>query len=146
MRDVTLPLRTAYYNLLNDMLVDGRKIKVYDLQAPKTAETPYIIIGEMFSVSRNTKDTFGTEVTVDLLIHNNFDGDFGGRRQTDIIADGVLQLVIPTPGHSGVHSDYINIFQARHLGSIDELDNADTGRKYTKRITIEHLIEEIKTT
>lgn len=142
MKDVTLPLRTGYFNLLNNMVVDGRQIPVFDMHAPAQASAPYVIIGEIFSKSNNTKDTFGSEVVIDLLAYSEYKGDFGGRQATDLIADKILNLVIPAPGKSGVSATGFGVTMAKHVGSSDENDYGATGNKYRKRVTIEHTIWE----
>lgn len=143
MKDITLPLRTGYVALLNNITVAGKIIKTYDLMAPKEADSPYVVISEMLSISQNTKDSFMSEVTVDLLIYARSDGDFGGRKTTDLIADALLQLIIPIPGRSGVSASGFNVYMAKQIGSQDEMDYTSTGRKYRKRLTIEHLVQEL---
>lgn len=143
MKDIELPLRTGYFNLLNGIVVDGKSIPVFDMQAPFPEQTPYIIIEGILPISGNTKDSFGYEVTVDLLIYTSFQGDFGGRKSGDLIANAVLGLVIPTPGKSGVSAAGFNVYMAKHVGSNPEMSSSDTKRTYRKRLTIEHLAEQL---
>lgn len=143
MKDPELPIRAGYVQLLNGIVVDGKTISVYDMQAPKTAVSPYIILGEMVSFANNTKDGFGGEVQVNILVLSEFKGDFGGREVTDKIVNRILELSIPTPGKPGITATGFNVYNAVKVGTNDEFDYPETGRKYRKRVTIEHLVEEI---
>ncbi len=143
MRDVGLEIRTGYFNLLDGIVVDGKTIHAYDAQAPATATAPYIIIGEIISIADNTKDGFGGEVQVHIRALSEFKGDFGGREVTDKIANKILELAIPTPGRAGITATGLNVYGAKLLNSSDEFDYPTTGRKYGKRVTIEHLVQEI---
>ncbi|MCF0059937.1 hypothetical protein MUK70_11860 [Dyadobacter chenwenxiniae] len=143
MKDVVLPLRVGYLALLDNIVVEGREIQAFDLQADSGVEPPYIVIEGIFQISNNTKDSFGGEVTVDILVYNEFKGDFGGRETTDKITDEILTRVIPVPGRSGVAASGFNVYMAKLVGSNDEMNYANTGRKYRKRITIEHLVEQL---
>lgn len=107
------------------------------------AEAPYIIIDSILPTSNNTKDGFFYEVTVDLLIYQTYKGDFGGRELTDRIVDAIQQLVIPSPGKSGVTADGFNVYMAKQAGSNDEFDYSDLNRIYRKRLTIEHLVQQL---
>lgn len=139
---MSLPLRTGYYSLLNNITVDGKQIPAFDMVAPKNVNPPYVIIENIMYINENTKDSFGGEVTVDLLVHSRYDGDFGGREESDKIANAIYGLVIPSPGKSGVSAAGFDVIMAKNLGAQDEMDYAATGRKYRKRITIEHTVWE----
>lgn len=144
MKDVTLPLRTGYYALLNNMVVEGKTIPVFDMMAPHPAQTPYIIIEGIVPISDNTKDSFISEVTVDLLVYTSFKGDFGGSKLADQIVNAILQKVISSPGKSGVSAAGFNVFMAKQRGTNGEMIGEDTKRTFRKRLTIEHLVEENK--
>lgn len=143
MKDVEYPLRAGYVALLDGLTVGGKSIKVFDLVAPKPEETPYIIIDGIVPISNNTKDDFNSEVTVDLVIYTSYKGDFGGRKEADLIANAALRLVIPTPGKSGVSANGFNVYMAKLVSSNNELDYSVTKRTYRKRVTIEHFIQEL---
>jgi hypothetical protein len=144
MKDVVLPLRTGYVSLLNNMTVDGKQIPVFDMVAPVRATPPYVIIDSIMYVNDNTKDTFGGEVTVDFLVHARYDGDFGGREETDKIANKLYEIAIPSPGKAAVTAEGFDVTMAKNLGASDEMDYLATGRKYRKRISLEHTVWERK--
>lgn len=142
MKDVGLPIRRGYFSLLNNMTVNGKQIPVFDMVAPAGVNPPYVIIDQIMYINENTKDSFGGEVTVDLLVQSRYDGDFGGREESDLIANEIYQRVIPSPGKSAVTATGFDVIMARNLGANDEFDYQDTGRKYRKRISIEHTVWE----
>lgn len=144
MEEILLLLREGYYALLNNMVVEGKQIPVYDMQAPANTKPPYVVIGNMSWISENTKDSFGGRVLVNLKVHGEYLGDFGGRKPTDLIAAKILKLVIPSPGKSGVQRTGIDVIMAR----LDESDDSHnwyvTGREYSRSLTIEHIVWESK--
>jgi hypothetical protein len=142
-KDIVLPLRRGYYALLNGIDVDGKTVNLYDMVASYEVEAPYIIIESILPTSNNTKDGFYYVVTVDLLIYATYKGDFGGRELTDKIVNAIQQLVIPTPGKSGVSADGFHVYMAKQAGSNDEFDYSDIQRIYRKRLTIEHLVQQL---
>lgn len=129
--------------LLDGIVVDGKAIPAFDLRPPYPDKTPYIIIGAITPISNNTKDKFLSEVTVDLLVYTSHKGDFGGRKIADQIENEILQVVIPSPGRSGVSAEGFNVYMAKQLSSNDELSVSDIKNTYLKRITIEHLVEQL---
>lgn len=142
MKDVGLPIRRGYFSLLNNMTVDGKQIPVFDMIAPADVSPPYVIIDQIMYINENTKDSFGGEVTVDFLVQSRYDGDFGGREESDLIANKLYQLAIPSPGRAAVTATGFDVIMAKNLGANDEFDYQDTGRKYRKRISIEHTVWE----
>jgi len=141
--EVELPIRIGYYNLLNDLEVGEGLIPVFDMQAPYPESVPYIIIDGIVPVAFNTKDTFGYELTVELLIYTTFKGDFGGRKDSDLIAKEILKKVIPSPGKSGVVAAGFSVYMAKLVTSNNETSYIDTKRIYRKRMTFEHLVEQL---
>jgi hypothetical protein len=140
-KDISEPLRKAYFDLLNNISVDGVNVPVYDFKAPYPAKVPYIIIGEVGQMASNTKQTFGNEVLIDLLVYTAYEGDFGGRIQAERISNKVLELSIPTPSKTGLtQPSGLNITRATLGGNNDEFFQNDTKSTYRKRITIEHTI------
>lgn len=143
MKDVVLPLRVGYFTLLNGMVVGGKTIQVFDSAPIHPASSPYIVIEGIVPISENTKDSFMAEVTVDLVVHTSFQGDYGGGKQADLIVNEILERVIPTPGKSGVSATGFNVYRAKHLRTNGEIQYQDTRTIYPKRVTIEHLVEQI---
>lgn len=143
MKDIKLPLRIGYIDLLDGINVNGKVIPMFDLEAPYPENAPYIIIDGIIPIQNNTRDDFSGEVTVELLIYTVYKGDFGGREEADLIANAVLGLLIPTPGKSGVSASGFNVFRAKLLTSNDEMSYTDTRRTYRRRLTIEHFVQQL---
>ena len=142
MKDPGLEIRTAYWNLLDGLTVGAITVPAFDYMATFPEAVPYIILGETLNIAQNTKDTFGTECTVDILIYTAYNGDFGGRKLADQIANAVLAVAIPTPGMPGITTTSFNVTSAKLLGVSDELTRGDGKNTFLKRITIEHIIFE----
>jgi hypothetical protein len=143
MKIVGKPLSEGYHELLNNMLVDGRQISFYYLQAPYPTEEPYILITGIHADNTNDDDSFYGDVTVDLNVYTCFLGDFGTMDEADAIANEMMARLIPSPAISGVTAEGFNIFGAKMIGSTDLVRNLDSKVTYEKRITIEHLIEQL---
>jgi hypothetical protein len=144
MEEILLLLREGYNTTLTGMVVAGKSVKVYDMWADSDAVTPYVIIKNMSWVSENTKDSFGGRVFVNLMVHGESKGDFGGRKPTDLVAAEVLKRVIPTPGKSGVQRTGIDVIMARLDDSDDSHNWQTTGRTYSRSLMIEHIVWESK--
>lgn len=145
MEEILLLLREGYFALLNNMVVAGKQIPVYDFQAPGTKEPPYVLIGGMTWVSENTKDSFGGRVFVSLEVYAEAKGDFGGRKPSDLIAAEILKRVIPSPGRSGVQRTGIDVIMAKLAESDDSYAWRPVGRTYQRSLTIEHIVWESNT-
>lgn len=143
MEDVVLPLRIGYMSLLSGIIFEGKTVSVYDLIADAKAETPYIIIEKMVFQPDNTKDSFMWEGSVDLLIYTTYQGDFGGREEADKILGIIQKRIIPKPGKSGVSAQGFKVYMAKRGGSNDEFDYSTTKKTYRKRLSIEHLIQQL---
>lgn len=142
MKDVELALRTAYFQLLNNISADGKTVPFYDRKAPAGAIEPYIIWFGCAQVANNTKSEFGNDVTVDLLVYQSYKGDFGGTKEADQIANAVTQALMPSPGTSGINPASIQVVVTKLVGLNSEFIKHDTKDTYRKRITIEHLISQ----
>lgn len=102
MRDTGLPLRTAYYSALNgNITINGRVVPVYD-GAPSNAVYPYILLSTQDSSEGiGCRNATATEDTILIDIVTGFQGNSGGKKQGDQIADQVLQIVHPDLELSG---------------------------------------------
>lgn len=142
MEDVELALRTAYFNLLNGIVVGGKSIPFYDGKAPYEAAEPYIIWSSCAQVDDNTKSEFGTVVTIDLMVYQSYFGDFGGMEEADAIAGAVTKAVMPSPGVHGPTPIGLQIVTTKLLGIHREFTRLNTKDTYYKRVTIRHMISQ----
>lgn len=139
----SLPLRRGYYQLLNEIEVGDYTIPFFDKKAPNPSQTPYIIIQGITPFSGNTKDNFGESTQVTLFVYTSYMGDFGGTELADLITEQVLELVIPEPGKSGVSATGFNVYMAKLVDTKDEKFEHEAKTTFRKRITIEHLIQQL---
>jgi hypothetical protein len=98
MKDSGLAVRTAYYQALNgNVEVDGVNVPVYD-GAPSGADYPYILLSTQDSTEGKglkDDDCFNLDETILLDIVTGFPSNTGGKRQHDLIANEILQLIHP---------------------------------------------------
>ena len=142
MKDIELALRTAYYNLLNGISVEGKTVHFFDKRAPIGHSTPYIIWSGMTDMAWNTKSSFGDEVKVHLLIYDPTFENAGNSRMVEKVASKVKELLTPSPGVNGLTSSEIGIINTIIRSTDSEFYRPDTQDTYRKRITVEHLISQ----
>lgn len=98
MKDTGLAVRTAYYQALEgNVEIEGITVPVYD-GVPSDAEFPYILLSTQDSIGgRELKDDdcFNTDESILLDIVTGFPGNTGGKKQSDLIANEILQIVHP---------------------------------------------------
>lgn len=97
MKDVSLPLRTKYYELLNgNVTLNGIIVPVFDVTANQQAY-PFIILDVLTGLPEEDKDLFGSEIifTIDIVTGYSVGGG-GGRKDSDLIAGQVKNLIKPS--------------------------------------------------
>lgn len=97
MKDVSLPLRTKYYELLNgNVTLNGILVPVFDVTANQQAY-PFIILDVLNGLPEEDKDLFGSEIifTIDIVTGYSVGGG-GGRKDSDLIAGQVKNLIKPS--------------------------------------------------
>lgn len=95
MNDINIPIRQAYYSLLNgNVSYNGNNIKVYNLFVNDTV-TPdiYIVIQAQNSVEISPKCDQMREATIQFLICTKLNYNSGW--ECDKIADQLLSIVYP---------------------------------------------------
>jgi hypothetical protein len=143
MKNVSRPLISGYYNLLNGMVVEGKTVPFFHLKAPYPFQPPYILLTTLFSANNNTYDSFDCETTVDLMVYTEFEGDYGSMDLADAIAEEILKRVIPMPGTTNVQADGFTVAGARLRGMRDFNDVNNEKSTFSKRLTFEHLIYQL---
>lgn len=94
MEDINTPLRTGYYELLNNVVtLDSVGVPFYD-QVPSGATYPYMYNSGVTVVEDFTKDQFGYDVTFTVTIAMKYPANYGGQADIDALANQVLNLVV----------------------------------------------------
>jgi len=97
MRDSKLAIRTAYFNALDgNITLNGRVVPPLD-RVPADQKAPYIKLSTQTSTEGigGKKDCKLQETTILLDIVTAYDSSRGGKQDTDLIADQVLQILAP---------------------------------------------------
>lgn len=103
MIDVKLPLRKAYYQLLNGQLsFGGNNVPVYDDVAwLQNTDSLYVLLMNNSSVDRNTQQSFSSEE--DIILDIIFTAAARANKETvDIVASQIQNLVCPNPQQNGL--------------------------------------------
>lgn len=136
MRDTQLILRTAYYTTLSgNVTINATPVPVYD-NVPENADFPYIKLSTQDSFETGaTKDCLATTDNILIDIVTGFKKG-GGKSQSELIADQVLQLIYPKITlPTGFNPSYTRKVSDTTL---EEQDNAY--KIYRRLIRLEHNI------
>lgn len=103
MIDVKLPLRKAYYQLLNGQLsFSGNNVPVYDDVAwLQNTDNLYVLLMNNSSVDRNTQQSFSSEEDIVLDIVSTATARVS-KETVDIVASQIQNLVCPNPQQNGL--------------------------------------------
>ena len=93
MKDASKTIRTAYYNTLNNTTsLNSTPVPFYDA-VPSDSSYPYIYVSDYTAVEETTKDVFGQNVTVTLVVAMKYPANYGGQADIDVIAGQVIGIV-----------------------------------------------------
>jgi hypothetical protein len=139
MRDLQLPLRTAYFNRLT-----GLGLTVFEKDAVlSNAVTPYVIISEIDTKEDSNKADFGHKAAVLLDIVTKAPiNQVGGGKQRDLIANQIFSVINSKTSFiidENFQSVNLKITYDRTLNG-----DTDTDRVYRRLIRFEHNIRQIK--
>lgn len=97
MIDVKLPLRTAYYSLLNGHLVSGSNIVPVSDSVEKLADTAdlYVLLTQQYGTPVLTQQSWNSEETMLIDIINR--GTRVSKNLVDNIASQIFTLLFPNP-------------------------------------------------
>ena len=132
MKDPTLQIRAHYIDLLDI------SVPVYNM-ATLSAEPPFVIISTRSQQAVN-KTSFDHTVTTTMNIIVKTDGDWGGDKLAEDIANEILPLVTTRPyGQTDDFKIITNTVEASD--PISEV--TETGRAISKVITIENYVSQL---
>jgi len=142
MRTPSFALQEAYFNALDGQItIDGAVVPVYDV-VPEGADYPYIVLADQIVRERNDKNTFGTDIIMQLDIVTGFEGAYGGKKQMYNITDAVINI-IRTRSAGYFNLPGFNVYRTSlDLASFIQ-DETDSHILYINRIRFRHFIEEL---
>lgn len=111
MRDSKRALRTAYFNALNgNITLSGRNVPVWD-RVPTREKYPYIKLAEQTTAQAGGKrGCLMQDTTILLDIVTSFDGEQGGKQESDIIADQCFVILTEgTPPSMGTDFKLVGV-------------------------------------
>jgi len=138
MKDVSLPLRVAYFNKL---IAIG--LKVYEEGAvPDDATTPYVVITGQLANEQSNKTDFGHKAYVLLdIVTSTLKNSAGGSKGADLIASQIL-AVINSKTKLVINDDLqavkIKLVEDNKLNSL-----SDTESIYRRLLRFEHIIRQL---
>ena len=134
-------VQIAYYTALNgNVTYNSAEVPVYDV-VPTASSYPYIVLGDQIINDRpSTKDSFITDVTMQVDVVTGFEGNYGGKSQMYDISSDVTDIIRTRVPLS--LTGFTMITSTLDLASII-VEQTDTHILYINRIRFRHLIQEI---
>jgi hypothetical protein len=147
MKDPIKATKQAYKNLLtNAVSYNGSIIPVYIGESSKADSNYYIIIGNISDEINPNKHIFSSNVTVNIELYAkvpNISTDHFA--QVDVMAEQVLELVIPSISTTGL--DYGSVFEVkavqRRSSEQQTVEITEAGRLVTRTITFIQTINQL---
>lgn len=140
MKDCFYELRKAYFDRLNNIIVNGTKIPFYDI-VPTTADEPYIYVLDCTTNEEGDKTDYGQEVTITINIVQKYDNSKGGHKEVDNIASEVIRLIrTRSSGYLTMTNHYIIVTTLDNSVSLTE--QTEKGKLVTRSVRFRHTISE----
>lgn len=137
-------LGEAYFNALNgNITLNAVNVPVFD-RVTNTQEYPYIHLSTQTQSDTSNKQTFTSDTTMLIDIVTAFDNGFGGKKDSDTIAEQVLDIVrtMVSDGYIAVDSQ-IKIVTATLDDSYNIESQNATHTIYRKLLRIRNKVEQI---
>ena len=135
-------LREAYFTALDGNLTDlaAANVPLYD-RVPSNVEDKYVYISDYTSNDSLTdKQEFGFECTITLVIMCKYNGDAGGKKESDRIAEQITTL-IRTRNYLSMGSEFTMI--TSQLDASNTFEKQLTGGYEVSRVLkFRHLVAE----
>lgn len=139
-------VKSAIYTALNGNISVANmrgagtvSVSIYDNLIPKGATYPYIVMQNFRTIEVGTKTSFSTEVTGVLNVVTASDGDYGGGKQSEDIANEITQIInSDAPLSVTGHKNFVTV-----LESVDErIDNDGTNLLFRKLLRYRFELEQ----
>jgi len=144
MNDPGEALRKGYYTALNgNITVNSANVPVYD-RVPNNIGYPFIKLSTQTTTDISDKTAFMTNNTIVIDIVTGYDGNDGGKADSDDIANQVLGLIrTRSSGYIDLTADGFNIVTTTLDSSNTIEENKDTHYIYRRVLTFRHIIHEV---
>lgn len=136
MRDINLQLRRAYYDLLNgNVTINSTTVPFYNSFVPKDYPSFYVVIQNIVSTGRESKNDQDREVSIQFVVSTRLDRNSGW--ECDQIADQILNIAYPYRGFAPEGCLSMDLVSDNPVGDIDPA----TGKQIIERIiTFKHIV------
>lgn len=134
MIDVAHHIRKAYVDLLDgNLLLNGNPVPVYDELAEDEDGEAYVVLSTQIDSDLGNKHSFISDHTMTVDIVTRFITS-ARKYPSEVIAEQILDLVLPTPSTTGLVSpSEVQITSVKLLGSeslgVDQFDTWKVVRK-----------------
>jgi len=143
MIDVKLPIRKAFYDLLNGQLTYGLNMVpvVDDIKNLGDAATAYVLLSNQVGVDASTFQTFDSDETLVLDIVFKA-GSRSNKAVPDGIAGQILPLLMPAPGVNGlvpsasIQINCVQLHDDRYMPAMFNGSNTVTRRLLTFKMHV----------
>lgn len=139
-------IRKHYIDLLTGIQVRGKEIPVINL-AKVGQQLPYILVFGGSSESADTKGSYNDQVTVNVQVHTDYKGNYGGESWADEITEAILERRYPdeTPGIYGSTENFKIVTCTRNINETARIETS-TSVHILRQITFNHFVKQIKNT
>lgn len=143
MIDVKLPIRKAFYDLLNGQLTYGLNLApvVDDMKNMGDAATAYVLLSNQIGVDSSTFQTFDSDESIVLDIVFKA-GSRSNKAAPDAIAGQILPMVLPAPGVNGLNPspsiqiNCVKLYDDRYMPAMMNGSNTVTRRLLTFKMHV----------
>lgn len=142
MKEVQLPLRTAYLSALSGLVVNSISIPVYDEFAPAGAPDHFIVISNQTDSEIGNKQAFYSDCSITVDITTRFKPNLGGKELSERIAEAVLQIIKPANRNQLTVTGF-QVVSTKKQFAQNLSEDLPTIRVFRKVITFTHRIVEI---
>jgi hypothetical protein len=139
-KDATRELRQHYVELLTGITVNSKVIPVYNL-AKVSNKPPYILIFGGTNTQGMTKGTTHSDLSINVEIHTAYQGDYGGEKFLDAIANEILEKRYENSPRYGA-TDNFQIITCQYSATETLRLETSTEIHILRQITFNHFINQ----
>lgn len=141
-KDPQKELRKHYIDFLSGIEVNGKEIPVINL-AKVGQNLPYILVFGGTSSGSDTKNSYNDEVTINVQIHTDFKGNYGGEQFADEITEAVLERRYPddNPGIYGETDNFQIVTCTRNIQETARIET-NTSVHILRQINFNHFLSQ----